>query len=78
MIPALVVLACARLDLGPVPGRMLMDTLENLVQKIRTAYDDSPVEYFVIRLHKIFWTDQGSSDSPHFWTATSEIIELCR
>ena len=55
-------------------GKMLLDALENLVQKINTAYGDLSMEYLAPKLHKMFGTGQGSGSSPHFCTAISEVI----
>ena len=54
MVPALVVLACAILGLGPVPINMLFDLLKNLAHKIRTAYGDSSVEYVATPMQHLF------------------------
>ena len=50
MVPALVVLVCAHLGLGPDPRKMLLDSPENLVHKIRTACVDFSVEYVATTL----------------------------
>ena len=73
MIPALVVLACKRLGLGDAPGKMILDALENTVHRFQTAHGDS-VKYRADLLKQLFGTGQGSGGSPHFWSATYEVI----
>ena len=77
MILSLVVLTCSRLGLGEAPRKMLLNTLEQTVHRIRTVHMDLTRTYQAYILTILFGTGQGSGGSPHFWIAVLEVILSC-